>query len=845
MSTVYLCTDRRDESQVAIKILRQEIGSKVVIDRFLREIAYSSELDHPRIPKVLGSGVVDGLPYYVMTYIAGESLRTRLDREKQLPIADAIDIACEVIAPTSYAHERGIVHRDIKPENILLAGDDVYVLDFGIARAIVESGVDRLTSTGIGVGTPAYMSPEQATGERNIDARSDVYSIGCVLYEMITGLPPFVGPTAQVVISRRFAATAPPMRELRDQVPAWLEATVTRALAKAPADRWPSADALADALRNPAPVHSPPETSSSKPVSRRNAVRALAGLATVAAIAVAAAIAKGHSSDQPTIEGTTSSELGRVVVATLENRTGDSSLNVVGVMASDLVTEGLQKTGFVQVVPSPTALQASQYVASRRSDAKTREPFRALALETGAGTVIGGAYYRQGDRLMFSVDVADRGGTRLLHALTDVAAPVSDPRRGVEEIRDRLMGWLALKYDDRLQGAVPEGDQPPTYASYQTFSEGMTKYIAVENAQALPLFLRAYDMDSSFTVALLYASIAATNLARWSFADSLLKQVNDRRQGLSDYNRAWLDYRIGFVHGNHEVALTSIRRAARISPESKAAYNHAAEAYTAGHYREALSAIQAIAPERGSMRGFFGYWGIYCSTLHVLGLYDREYKVGLAAGGFYPDRLTKFTPLVRALIGAGRLDSVGIITRAAQGLPTDPIGWDYGHLLNEVAEELSGHGHPDSAVVYFEQLRKWLQANDNGPGRRIRLVRTLYALGRVDQARQLLLSLREKDPHNPEYLGMMGLLMAKAGHRKTAALIADTLAATREKYEFGVRGLYLARIAISLGERDAALARLREAFADGLPHNLSLHRDIDFQSLHGYSPFEKLVASKD
>jgi len=249
MATVYLCTDRRDGRVVAVKVIRPEVGSTVVIERFLREIAYASELDHPRIPKVLDSGVTDGMPYYVMTFIEGESLRVRLDREKQLPLSDAVHIACEVIAPATYAHERGIVHRDLKPDNILLTADGVYVLDFGIARAIVESGVDKLTSTGVGVGTPAYMSPEQALGERNLDPRSDVYSLGCVVYEMVAGIPPFVGPTAQSVISRRFAASAPPMSEVRDGIPALLESAVSRALARAPADRWPSMNAFGKALK--------------------------------------------------------------------------------------------------------------------------------------------------------------------------------------------------------------------------------------------------------------------------------------------------------------------------------------------------------------------------------------------------------------------------------------------------------------------------------------------------------------------------------------------------------------------------------------------------------------------
>ncbi len=160
MATVYLCRDTRDNTRVAVKVLRKELGSAIIVERFLREIAFASELDHPRIPRVLDSGVIDGLPYYAMTYVEGESLNHKLEREKQLRLDDAIRIACQVIAPTEYAHSRGIVHRDIKPDNILIAADGVYVLDFGIARAIIESGVDWLTSTGIGVGTRWSLSTQ-------------------------------------------------------------------------------------------------------------------------------------------------------------------------------------------------------------------------------------------------------------------------------------------------------------------------------------------------------------------------------------------------------------------------------------------------------------------------------------------------------------------------------------------------------------------------------------------------------------------------------------------------------------------------------------------------------------
>jgi TolB-like protein/predicted Ser/Thr protein kinase len=285
MATVYLCTDKRSGARVAVKVLRRELGSPVVVQRFLREIAFSSDMEHPRIPKVLDSGMMGDLPYYVMTYVEGESLRARLNRDKQLPIRAAIQITCDIISPTAYAHERGIVHRDIKPENIILAADGVYVLDFGIARAIVESGMDRLTSTGIGVGTPAYMSPEQALGDRNLDARSDIYSIGCVLYEMIAGIAPFVGPTAQVIISRRFAASAPPLSELRDGVPQSIESAVARALARAPADRFDSAAEMAEALHAPPaePTKAPARTGGARRRLPRFAVAALIPLALILA----------------------------------------------------------------------------------------------------------------------------------------------------------------------------------------------------------------------------------------------------------------------------------------------------------------------------------------------------------------------------------------------------------------------------------------------------------------------------------------------------------------------------------------------------------------------------------
>ncbi len=254
MATVYLCTDVRTGARVAVKILRPELGSVVTKERFSREITFTSELDHPRIPRVIDSGTAGLLPFYAMTFVEGESLRERLMKEPRLPIEEARRIAAAIAGPMGYAHERNIVHRDIKPENILLSGDKVYVLDFGVARAIAGAAGDRLTGTGITLGTPAYMSPEQVTAERDLDVRSDIYSLGCVVYEMLAGTPPFSASSPQLLMSARFSRMPRALGPLRGDVPEEMEKAIAKAMARAPEDRWQSVDAFVDALLPPAVV---------------------------------------------------------------------------------------------------------------------------------------------------------------------------------------------------------------------------------------------------------------------------------------------------------------------------------------------------------------------------------------------------------------------------------------------------------------------------------------------------------------------------------------------------------------------------------------------------------------
>lgn len=253
MATVYLAEDLKHHRKVAIKVLRTEIGAVLGAERFLHEIETTANLRHPHILPLYDSGEADGFLYYVMPLVEGESLRDRLTRERQLPLDDALRIAHEVADALSYAHQRGVVHRDVKPENILLESGHAVVADFGIAKALDAAGNESLTQSGVSLGTPQYMSPEQAAGERDLDGRSDLYALACVLYEMLGGQPPFTGPTVESVIHQHLTVAAPPITNLRPTTPPSVAAALQRALAKTPADRFNPVAEFADALATVSP----------------------------------------------------------------------------------------------------------------------------------------------------------------------------------------------------------------------------------------------------------------------------------------------------------------------------------------------------------------------------------------------------------------------------------------------------------------------------------------------------------------------------------------------------------------------------------------------------------------
>ena len=399
MATVYLALDLKLHRQVALKVLRPELAASMGNDRFLREIEIAARLSHPHILPLHDSGEATGRLFYAMPYVEGESLRQRLEREGQLPITEVIAIVQAVASALAYAHQQGVIHRDIKPENILLARDSKgaaaypLVADFGIARALDAAGGERLTETGLALGTPAYMSPEQASSDKRLDSRSDIYALGCVAYEMLAGSPPFTGPTAQAIMARHAIDPAPPLHTVRATVSPSVEYAIERALAKVPADRFSTADEFARALTaEHVPVPSRP-----KRVSRRAA--AVLTLSVAGATAVGAMLLGRPSGPAVVPSAATMAILPFFAAA------ADTAMTRLGRDLAVTLSATLDGIGGIETADRLTVANAT---AGRGSLSPAEGA--ALAQRLGASSLVRGTLVRAGDNVRLDLGLYSTDG---------------------------------------------------------------------------------------------------------------------------------------------------------------------------------------------------------------------------------------------------------------------------------------------------------------------------------------------------------------------------------------------------------------------------------------------------
>ncbi len=502
MATVYLARDLRHDRPVALKVLHPELASSLGPDRFLREIKLAARLEHPHILSVHDSGDAGGLLWFTMPFVDGESLRERLARERQLPLEEALRIARETARALDYAHRHGVIHRDIKPENILLNRDgDTLLADFGVGRAIGSlADGDKLTETGFSVGTPAYMSPEQAIGESQLDGRTDIYSLGCVLYEMLAGEPPFTGPTAQAIAARRLTDTPRSLEAARPSVSSGLDHVVQKSLARIPADRFATAAQMVEALDRVAlgePSRAVPAGESvSAPSTRPAAVRSrtrLWGYAAVALVLLGVAVAA------VALRSRGGSPLDHSLIAIAPFEVLDPKLGLWREGLVDLLSRNLDGAGPLRTVSPTVVVRRWHYRADRDGAAS-------LGRATGAGLVVFGTLLGAGgDSVRLRATLVDVSNGR---SLQEVELRELAPRidRAADSLTTALLRELgrsrpiaALKLSSFGSSSLP---------ALKAFLQGEQHLRRTEWDSALAYYERAIELDSTFAPALRRASAA-------------------------------------------------------------------------------------------------------------------------------------------------------------------------------------------------------------------------------------------------------------------------------------------------------------------------------------------------
>src|SRR5712692_2404837 len=859
MARVFLAVEQHPHRRVATKVLDPEVSTRLLRERFIREVDLSSKLSHPHIVPIFTAGEVEGLFYYVMPYVEGESLRHRLLRERKLPLEDALHIARDVADALAFAHGHGITHRDIKPENILLSGTHAIVADFGIARAISAAGSLTLTQAGQPIGSPGYMSPEQAMALGDLDARTDIYSLGCVLFEMLAGEPPVASMSERRVHNWAALEANKSLQEAHTGAVRGVKHAISRALAPLPDERFPTVTEFAAALGAPAYRTSVPTRSI---FAGQQGRRIALGLGVALALLGAGAAVRllGH-------RGPKLNER-RVVVAVIENHTGDQSLDNIGHMAADWVTQGLAQTGLVEVVSSMSVMTSSVGPGGRGPSRLDAAGIQTLGRETGAGTVVSGAYYRQADSIRFQVQISAASDGTVLRALEPVGGPISQPLTVVEAVRQRVMAALATLFDSRLSLWAKAHGQPPTFAAYQEFIQGLDRMVQFDSRGAIVHFRRAAQEDTTFRLPLIFAAHEHMDLGEYATADSIAQAVERAPGRLSPLDEHYLRWVLAQVRGDRQRALETAREMVTIAPNSETLWLVAQGALALNRPREMITALTTLGPDRGLFRGWSVYWFYLTFAHHLVDDHGRELKEAREGRRRHPTDFAVLAAEVRALAALGRTAEINERLVDAPSFPPQP-GWSPADIALIAALELGAHDHAADAAAPGQWAVRWLESRPPAEARstanRFRLALAYYLGGRLDDTRRLLEGLAAETPPGPaDYAtmrwiaiitgdspdaltlrGFQGVVAARQGRRADALRFDQTLQAMNPRYVYGRHTIWRARIRSVLGERDTAVALVQEAFAQGYPRGGVMHLFPSLRSLREYPAYRELLTPKE
>jgi len=821
MSRVFLATELALDRPVVLKLLPPELASAVSTDRFRQEIRLAARLQHPHIVPLLSAGEADGLLYYTMPFVEGESLRVGLTRQGEFAVREAVGILRDVAAALEYAHEQGLVHRDIKPDNVLLARGEALVTDFGVAKALSAAATDRasgLTSLGVALGTPAYMAPEQAAADPRVDHRADLYAWGCLAYELLTGQSPFGGRPVSAMLAAHIAEVPEPIERRRPTVPPILAALVMRCLEKRPADRPQNASEVLQTLDSvvttPSGGLAPTlPLKATRPVLRRSRA-AGAVVAAVLLLGTGYAVLGRPSQLDPR----------RIAVTPFINKSSDPTIDPVSATATTRVSAGLGEIGGVEVVESAA----------------------------GAGVTVSGTVYRLGEMLEVSAVVSNGGSGRIIYAVGPVGAPVAEVSQAIEAVQQRIVGGIAMLLDPSwgVQGVLPA--RPPRWDAYGEFHEGDLAFYREGSDSAFVHFARAAALDSTFTLARLRAAQVMVNVAarRWALADSALSAVKTARAAMSRFESGYLALLLAWFRGDWEAAHAASVELAMVAPRSEfVGYLRGTFANISRRWREAVTVFEELDPKSGDLGIRSGaYYAHLTNALHMLGDHTKALAAARTARARFPEQLRARELEVRALAAMG--SDAELDARLSECLAMRLQGErTAGHVLLTAAREAGAHGYPATATRVVTRLLDWLATRSQAEARSesIRRLRAeaLQLAGRWAEARAVGDSLAAEFPDNPTYVGMQGVLAARRGDRSGVEAASARLAGVRHPELRGEPTLWRARMAALTAENDRAVSLLRDALAEGSRALAQNDADPDLADLRQQPSFIELAKPRD
>jgi TolB-like protein/tetratricopeptide (TPR) repeat protein len=564
MATVYLAHDVKHARQVAIKVLHPDLAASIGADRFVREIEIAARLAHPHILPLFDSGEADGFLYYVMPYVDGESLHDRLQRTGPLPLAEVVRLTEQVASALSYAHEQGVIHRDIKPGNILLAGDQAIVADFGIARAVAAAGGTRITGTGLAIGTPAYMSPEQAFGSASIDTTTDVYALGCVVYEMLAGHPPFEGATPQALMGQHALETVPGLHLSDAGLTASVERVVLRALAKEPGDRFQTAGGLAVALAGAITDEARAEEVQRR--TRRRWARGAIGVSLVAALSLGGWWIRGQFAARP---------IELLAVLPASNMTRDP--------AQDFFVDGVHEALVTELQRAGLSIIARQSVLQYRD---TDKPIRQIAKELGVDALIQPAVGRSGDSVFVDISLYD-GPTQLPLWTESFPARIEGVLGVYREVSRRIAKEIGVVLSTQATGRLAERPaiDPRAYEAILQGRFHLQRFTPQDITLALQYFEAALAIEPDYAPA--HVGIARVWLFRSQYGITLRAE-------------------------SQPIVERHLSRALALDPQLVSALALEASDIVWGQWKleagaEAFRRVIALDPNEGGLRAFYGH----------------------------------------------------------------------------------------------------------------------------------------------------------------------------------------------------------------------------------------------